>query len=237
MRPSTARCGGAAADSPQPASAPVRPTAATPAVAERRDEPRVDRARQHRDDDVERRLVGDAQAVDLPLLDARRLAARRRSPCRRRGRSTSGAPRGDARPRRRRRRSRARSSSSSPPNFDDERSPPTLSARTRHDSSVPERRAGSTSQQPRPLVEAEHHVHVLHGLARRALQQVVDDRHEDRAARRIDAPADVAEVRVRDVLDLGQRRLRRAGRTSRRRTPARRRRPAPPRSCPARTRT
>ena len=53
---------------------------------------------------------------------------------------------------------------------------------------------------------AEHDVHVLHRLARRALQQVVDDRDENRAARRIDAPADVAEVRVRDVLDFGQRR-------------------------------
>ena len=40
----------------------------------------------------------------------------------------------------------------------------------------------ATSQQPRPLVEAEHHVHVLHGLARRALQQVVDHRHQNRAA-------------------------------------------------------
>src|SRR5439155_18251293 len=34
------------------------------------DEARVHGARQHGDDDVERRLVGDAQAIDLPLLEA-----------------------------------------------------------------------------------------------------------------------------------------------------------------------
>ena len=84
------------------------------------------------------------------------------------------------------------------------------------------RRAGwPAHSRPGRLVEAEHHVHVLHRLARRALHQVVDHRHEDRAARRIDAPADVAEVRVRDVLDLRQRRRRPAGRRSRRRRPAR----------------
>src|SRR5262249_52724779 len=33
-----------------------------------RHEPRVDEARQHRDHDVERRLVRDAQAVDLPFF-------------------------------------------------------------------------------------------------------------------------------------------------------------------------
>src|SRR5712691_8916539 len=47
----------------------------------------------------------------------------------------------------------------------------------------------SRSWQTRPLVETQHHVHVLHGLTRRAFQQVVDHRDEDRAARRIDAPA------------------------------------------------
>ena len=64
---------GAAAPAPTdrtPASAPVSPTAANAGGVERRDEPCVDRARQHRDDDVERRFVGDAQAVDLTLLDA-----------------------------------------------------------------------------------------------------------------------------------------------------------------------
>ena len=36
--------------------------------------------------------------------------------------------------------------------------------------------------------------------------QVVEAGHEDQPARRlVDAPADVAEVRVRDVLDFGQR--------------------------------
>ena len=74
--PSTARCGGAGSDSPQPPSAPVSPTARTPAAVSAGDEPRVDGAGQHRDDDVERRLVGDAQPVDLPLLDAGRLQRR-----------------------------------------------------------------------------------------------------------------------------------------------------------------
>ena len=116
-RPSTARCGGASSDRPQPASAPVSPTARTPAAIERRDEPRVDGAGQHRHDDVQRRVVGDPQAVDLPLLDAGRLERRvdllaaavdddqRHALLRRRARwpTTTVA--------------RARSSSSSPPNL------------------------------------------------------------------------------------------------------------------------
>jgi hypothetical protein len=40
-----------------------------PRGAEGRDKPRVDRAGQHRDDDVEGGGVRDAQPVDLPLLD------------------------------------------------------------------------------------------------------------------------------------------------------------------------
>src|SRR5256885_4491239 len=43
---------------------------------ERRDEARIDGAGQHRHRDVERRLVGDAQAVHLPLLDSRALQRR-----------------------------------------------------------------------------------------------------------------------------------------------------------------
>ena len=61
-----------------------------------------------------------------------------------------------------RRRGRRRVSSSSPPNF---RSVTVAASRA--------------SQQPRPLVEAEHDVHVLHRLARRALEQVVEHRHEN----------------------------------------------------------
>ena len=38
--------------------------------AQRRDEPRIYETRQHADDDIERGLVGDAQPVDLALLDA-----------------------------------------------------------------------------------------------------------------------------------------------------------------------
>ena len=37
---------------------------------ERRDEPRVNHTGQHADDDVERRLVGDAQPIYLALFDA-----------------------------------------------------------------------------------------------------------------------------------------------------------------------
>ena len=53
---------------------------------QRRDEPRVHGAGQHRHDDAQRRLVGDPKAVNLSLLDAGRLEGRRRSLCRRRGR-------------------------------------------------------------------------------------------------------------------------------------------------------
>ena len=64
----------------------------------------------------------------------------------------------------------------------------------------------SYRQQTRSLVEAEHDVHVLNGLACRPLYQVVDHRNkEDAAARRIDAPADIAEIRICRVLDLRQR--------------------------------
>ena len=66
--------------------------------------------------------------------------------------------------------------------------------------------ARSASQQARPLVEAEHDVQVLHRRSRRALHQVVDDGHQhDAAALCVHLPADVAEVGVRDVLDLRQR--------------------------------
>ena len=43
---------------------------------QRGDEPRVHRPRQDRNDDVERRLIGDAQAVHMPLLDAGRFERR-----------------------------------------------------------------------------------------------------------------------------------------------------------------
>ena len=85
-RPSTVRCGGAGSTSPHAASAPVSPTAAHAGGVQRRDEPGVDRAGQHRDHDVERRLVGDAQARRPGASRCRRPSARRRFPCRRRGR-------------------------------------------------------------------------------------------------------------------------------------------------------
>ena len=154
MRPSTVRCGGAASTARSAPSAPVRPTAATPAVVERRHEPRVDRAGQHRDDDVERRVVGDAQAVDLPLLDAGGLQRRvdflaaamhDRPAAPRRERAIARDRAGDRRSRAARRRifeqSRRRTSRTS-------------GSWPAHHSS------------PVRLVEAEHHVHVLHGLAR-----------------------------------------------------------------------
>ena len=86
--------------------------------------------------------------------------------------------------------------------------------------------ASSASQQPRALVEPEHDVQVLHRLAGRALHQVVDGTDDEHApVGLVDLPADVAEVGVRDVLDLGQRRRRSAARTARRRRRARRPRP------------
>ena len=61
-------------------------------------------------------------------------------------------------------------------------------------------------QQPRPLVVSEHHVQILDGLAGRAFHEVIDDRHkQDPAAGRVHAPPDVAEIRIRRVLDLRQR--------------------------------
>ena len=98
-------------------SAPVRPTAPTPGRVQRGHQPRVDRARQDRDHDVERGGVGDAKPVDLALLDAGGLQRRvdflaaavdddeRRAA--RRSRAIAATTRREPR----------RSSSSSPPNF------------------------------------------------------------------------------------------------------------------------
>ncbi len=61
------------------------------------------------------------------------------------------------------------------------------------------------SVEPQRFVEAERDVEILNRLAGRALHEVVDaGDHDELAARPLDAPADVAVVRVRDVLDLGQ---------------------------------
>src|SRR5262245_460483 len=61
------------------------------------------------------------------------------------------------------------------------------------------------SVERRGFVESERHVEILNRLACRALHEVVDaDRHHELTALAVDLPADVAEVRVRDVLDLGQ---------------------------------
>ena len=84
---------------------------------ERRHQPRIHRAGQHRDDDVERRFVGDAQPVDLSLLDAGNpergvdlLAAAMHD-------DEGNARPGDRRERRDHGGRCARSSISSPPNF------------------------------------------------------------------------------------------------------------------------
>ena len=55
-----------------PASAPVRPTARTPQPSIARDERRVGPAGQHRDDRVERGGIGDPQAVDEPRFEPAR---------------------------------------------------------------------------------------------------------------------------------------------------------------------
>src|SRR5687768_14931444 len=61
------------------------------------------------------------------------------------------------------------------------------------------------SVQPQRFIEAVGDIEVLDRLAGRTLDQVVDDRHHHQlASGTIDAPADVAVVRVRDVLDLRQ---------------------------------
>ena len=52
------------------------PHGSGPRLPERGDQARIDRARDHRDDDVERAGIGDAQPVHLVLLDARRSQTR-----------------------------------------------------------------------------------------------------------------------------------------------------------------
>ena len=55
------------------------------------------------------------------------------------------------------------------------------------------------------LVKTKCDVEVLNGLPCRSLHEVVNARNDDDLpAGAVDAPADVAEVRVRDVLDLGE---------------------------------
>ena len=74
--PLVARCGLRGFDRPDArirAGQPDRPAASR---VDRRHQPRVDRSGQHRDHDLQRRFVGDAQAVDL-MLRNRRLRQRR----------------------------------------------------------------------------------------------------------------------------------------------------------------
>ena len=154
------RCSGAGSDQPATRIGAGQPDRADAGGGERRHETRIDRSRQHADDDVERGVVGDAQAVDLVFLDPGHLqrridllaaAVNDRPPDRRAARCGTMAATTV--------RSRAGSSSSSPPNF---------------------RHQARRSQQAGRLRLAEHDVHVLHGLTGRALQQVVDHGDEDR---------------------------------------------------------
>ena len=114
--------------------------------AERRDEPRVDGAGQHRHDDVERGVVGDAQAVHLTLLDAGGLQRRvdllaaavdddQRDGVRRAALTMSAMAATTPA-------MRDGSSSSSPPNFSDQR--------LRHSSPVARRGRASRSCSARP---------------------------------------------------------------------------------------
>ena len=167
-RPVGRRPSGAAAPAstrPQPASAPVSPTAAHAGGRQRGDEPRVDRAGQHR---RRRRRASRSSVMRRPstcrfsmparfergvdLLAAavdddqrRRCAATARQRADDRCRAAAG-------PRAARRRTSGRA---------------------------------AVAAHSRPVVSStpEHHVHVLHGLARGALQQVVDHRDEDRRGR------------------------------------------------------
>ena len=143
------------------ASAPVRPTARHAGGAERRDEPRVERGRPARP----RRCRASAASVTrrpstLLRRDPPARAAPRRSRARRHGR------------RRAVRRRRAR------------RTP----AAARAAAAGLEQLAAELEDEPRrhqssarPLVEAERHVEVLHRLARRSLDEVVEARDDARA--------------------------------------------------------
>ena len=119
VRPSALRCGGAG--SLRPAAGHPRRSArrpATPAVASAATSRVFTMPARIEHDDVQRGGVGDAQAVHLPLVDAGRSAARRRSPVRRHARPPAARRRRGCGPGRRRRPPAcAASSSSSPPNL------------------------------------------------------------------------------------------------------------------------
>ena len=152
---------------------------------ERGDEVGIRRPAEHRDDDVERGRVGDAQAVDLRRRDAatielgvdRAPAAMDDAPAA--AETTSDAAHAAICARCSRRLEQ-------------------LAAKFEHQRAA--------SQQGRPFVEATGDVEVLQRLARRALHQVVEARDDHEPPRSgVEPPADVAEVRPRDVLDLRQR--------------------------------
>ena len=135
--------------------------------AQRRHEPRIHEAGEHADDDLERRLVGDAQPVDLALLDA--------DPRERRIDLASAAMHDDQRDERllsRQLRDRRREGG------DALRILEQLSAEFQDD------RSSYRQAATRPLVVAQHHVQVLDGLAGRALHEVVDDRTQAGCGRR-----------------------------------------------------
>ena len=129
---------------------------------DRRDEPRVDRAGEHLDDHRQRGRHRSRARRRPAASRCRRASARHRSRARRRARRRAGRP-----PPRGRSPPPARACGPAPP-----------AARRR--ASAPSSRA--SREQPRALVEPERDVEVLHGLTGGALQQVVEDRHDDEAA-------------------------------------------------------
>src|SRR5580704_7482893 len=62
-----------------------------------------------------------------------------------------------------------------------------------------------TSQQARRFLAAEHQIHVLDGLARGALHQIVDGADDDRSSGgRVELESDIAEVGPVDGTDIWQ---------------------------------
>ena len=200
--------GGASVESPSAASAPVRPTALTPAATSAATNAVLIRPASTRDHGLERVVVGDAQAVDELRRLAARLAGPRRSRGRRRARRRRArrprAPRSPAAATR----IAAASSSSSPPSLQD--------------------RVVNSSPSPSSKPNATLKFCTAWPAAPFTRLSMHDDQHE-LARRGVHPPADVAEVRVRDVLDLRQVRRRSAARTASPRRPRAAPRRPPPR--------
>src|SRR6267143_499995 len=80
-----------------------------------------------------------------------------------------------------------------------------VTAELHHGSHLSLHRMEGSGRDPLLLVEPEHEVHHLHGVARRPLEQVVDRTHRDYpVAPLVNLEADVAEVRPDDYLGVGQ---------------------------------